>query len=508
MEFLFGASAEISIAEGYQRKKMTRSQLKQTLCIAGAAVLLLCSPAFSRAELPTADDVTDLCEITEPSPGRAERRLTDGDVETYTEFSEYKDFRCVWGEDAPVAGMYLKFYQAPSAFVLTQLDAAGEELNSETIESPMLNAYYALETGARGVLVHSQEDMTIGEVTFYSAGNLPEGVCDWQPPAEKADLLVISAHCDDELLYFGGTIPTYAGEKGLAVQVAYMACEERLRMDEAMAGLWLCKVRNAPVLVGMKDAYTETLEAAEKRWGRDETVAAIVSLIRQFKPEVIVTHDLEGEYGHGAHRITASCTLEAVSAAADGSLYPESAQKYGAWQTKKLYLHLFDTGAITMDWRVPLSAFDGKTALEVANLAYACHVSQQEFHQNVYDTGDYSSAEFGLAYSQVGQDETGGDFFENIPLESLTNYVAPTPSPTPEPTPTPTAVPTLTPSASPAAEVASPTKPDRTLLLAAAGVLVLLSAGTVVLIVRSVQKKRRRRKRRSAARRTDEHLRG
>ncbi len=70
-----------------------------------------------------------------------------------------------------------------------------------------------------------------------------------------------------------------------------------------------------------------------------------------------------------------------------------------------------------MDWRVPLAAFDGLTALDVANQAYDCHVSQQEFHQNVYDTGDISSAEFGLAYTQVGQDVAGGDFFENIPLE-------------------------------------------------------------------------------------------
>ena len=418
-------------------------------------------------------------------------------METYTEFSEYKDFRCVWGEDAPVAGMYLKLYAAPSKFVLTQLDAAGEALSEQTVESPLLNAYYPLETAARGVLIHSEEDMSIGEVALYSAGSLPEGVHDWQPPAEKADLLVISAHCDDELLYFGGTIPTYAGERGLTVQVAYMANEERLRMDEAMNGLWLCKVTNAPVLVGMKDAYTETLEAAEKRWGRDETVAAIVTLIRRFKPEVIVTHDLEGEYGHGAHRLTASCTLEAVSAAADGSLYPESAEQYGAWQTKKLYLHLYDTGAITMDWRVPLAAFDGLTALDIANQAYDCHVSQQEFHQNVYDTGDFTSAEFGLAYTQVGQDEAGGDFFEHILPEALTNYVAPTPSPTPEPTPVPTVAPSPSPTAVPEAETPAPAGPDRTMLFLAAGILILLGAGTAVLIVRSVQKRRRRRRKRA-----------
>ena len=183
--------------------------------------------------------------------------------------------------------------------------------------------------------------------------------------------------------------------------------------------------------MGSRTRIRRTLAAAEKRWGHEVTVSAIVALIRRFEPEVVVTHDLDGEYGHGAHRATALCTLEAVSAAADGTLFPESADLYGAWQVKKLYLHLYDTGTVTMDWRVPLAAFDGQTALDVANEAYAMHVSQQEYHQNVYDSGDFSSAEFGLAYTTVGQDAAGGDFFENIPPDALTNYVFPTPSPSP-----------------------------------------------------------------------------
>ena len=47
---------------------------------------------------------------------------------------------------------------------------------------------------------------------------------EWQPSCEKADLLLIVAHPDDELLWFGGALPTYAGERGMAVQVMYMAC--------------------------------------------------------------------------------------------------------------------------------------------------------------------------------------------------------------------------------------------------------------------------------------------
>ena len=281
---------------------------------------------------------------------------------------------------------------------------------------------------------------------------LPDIGIPFLPPAEKADLLVISAHPDDELLYFGGTIATYAGERGLTVQVAYMAHGHGLtRIKEAMNGLATCGDTVSPVFLNFRDKYSEDLKTAEKQWGRDTATQAVVELIRRFRPEVIVTHDLNGEYGHGAHRLTAAAALDAVTLAADPSYAPESAGRYGTWQAKKLYIHLYPENPITMDWRVPLSRFDGKTALEIAQKAYECHVSQLEYHHNVYDSGKYSSAEYGLAYTAVGPDALGGDFFENIPPEDLTDYVPPTPSPTPEPTPDPTPPPTEAPAPEPAA---------------------------------------------------------
>lgn len=481
---------------------MILSRIQRAACFAGAAAFLLCAPAVSRAETENtgaAENLTSLCAVEAPS-GRAARRLTDGSVETYSEIKTGASFRAAWGEDAAVAGVYLEFYALPAAITIAELDASGAAISETRVDEPLLNDFYPLGADARGVEVRSDEGMMIAEAAFYGAGELPMGAFDWSPPAQKADLLVISAHCDDELLYFGGTIPTYAGERGLAVQVAYMANEERLRLDEAMNGLRVCGDYNAPVLVGFKDAYTETLAAAEKRWGHDATVEAIVALIRRFRPEVVVTHDLDGEYGHGAHRATALCTLEAVSAAADGTLYPASAELYGAWQVKKLYLHLYDVGAVTMDWRAPLAAFGGKTALDVANEAYAMHVSQQEYHQNVYDSGEFSSAEFGLAHTTVGQDTLGGDFFENIPPDALTNYVPPTPSPTPEPTPTPSPAPTAAPTATPTS-APQDRAPNKTMLLVLGVLGALALACAVMLIALSAAQKRCRKRRKHAVNR-------
>jgi len=433
---------------------MSVQTVKQAVLLVGAVTLLLIAPAISLAEnVDTAQDVTALATVSAPENSRAAKLTRDGNVETYAKLAPGEGYSCVWTDAEAIAGVYLKWYEPPVSAILVQVDAQGAELSRETLDHPLYNAFYPLLPEARGIkLYREDETLLLSELTLFTAGELPEGVLNWQPPLKKADLLVVSAHCDDELLYFGGTIPTYAGEHGLAVQVAYMANGERIRVDEALAGLWRLGVRNAPVFLPFRDAYTETLEDGLKRWGEENTVSALVELIRRFQPEVIVSHDINGEYGHGAHQATAHCLLEAVPLAADTAQYPDSASLYGAWQTQKLYLHLYSEQTRTMDWRVPLSAFGGKTALDLANEAYDMHVSQQEFHQTVYDEGDYNSAVFGLAYSAVGADEAKNDFFEHIDPARLSNYVAPTPEPTVAPTPEPTATATATPAQSAAAK--------------------------------------------------------
>lgn len=473
-------------------------------CLAIAAALAWCtlSPALAEgeagADMP-AVDFTRACEIVEPSSGRSRQLLADGKPATYAAVDADEGLICRWTDEEPVEQIYIEWYERPARITILQYDQDGAELSSEAIESPLVNDRYAVDPEARALTIVSAEEMTISELRLLSAGALPEGAHDWEEPVEKADLLVIAAHPDDELLYFGGTIPTYAGERGLAVQVAYMAFDKRVRQNEAMEGLWTLRVRNAPVFLGFRDAYSESLASAERRWGREETLEALVALIRRFRPEVIVTHDLAGEYGHGAHMLTAAYTLEAVTIAGDGAQFTESAERYGAWQVKKLYLHLCQNGAITMDWRVPLAAFGGKTALEMANIAYACHVSQQEYHQNVYDTGDHSSAAFGLAYTLVGFDEAGGDFFEHIEESALTDYIAPTPSPAPtlSPTPSPTGTPEpVTEALSTTAGDAAQAEPHGTGLVKGLllGGAVLAAAALAALVIRIIGKRRRKRK--------------
>ena len=117
--------------------------------------------------------------------------------------------------------------------------------------------------------------------------------------------------------------------------------------------------------------------------------------------------------------------------AQDATKYPESAQAYGAWQVKKLYLHLYHENPIEMDWHQPLQAYGGKTGYEMACIGYAEHKSQQDFYQ-MQQGGKYDNAKFGLAYTTVGLDTGKRDFFEHIPHGGTVSSGDEEPSPGPE----------------------------------------------------------------------------
>ena len=89
---------------------------------------------------------------------------------------------------------------------------------------------------------------TVSEIFALGEGDVPSYIQRWEPAPEKADLLVLSGHPDDEILFFGGAIPTYAGERKLRVVVAYLTCGTKgdgtqNRRSELLNGLWHMGVR-------------------------------------------------------------------------------------------------------------------------------------------------------------------------------------------------------------------------------------------------------------------------
>ena len=256
--------------------------------------------------------------------------------------------------------------------------------------------------------------LKISEVFVLGAGDLPDWVQRWEPTVEKADLLVLATHPDDELIFFGGAIPTYAVEQKKNVVVAYMSYANAARRSELLNGLWHMGVRNYPVIGTFGDSYSTNMAEMYDRWGKEKVRKYVMGLIRRYKPEVMVTHDKGGEYGHGAHKVTSDASVYCVENAANASVLPALAKEYGTWTVKKLYLHMGEENAIHMDWNVPLTSMGGKTGEQLAQEAFLLHVTQQKTSYVVTDEGQTGNAKFSLVYTNVGPDTVGGDFFENV----------------------------------------------------------------------------------------------
>src|SRR5580700_6798377 len=76
------------------------------------------------------------------------------------------------------------------------------------------------------------------------------------------------------------------------------------------------------------------------KWGRDEIVGDFVRLIRTFRPDVMLTMNIQGRGGDRAHEATTILSHEAYLEAGDPSKYPEQIREDGLrpWQPKKLYM--------------------------------------------------------------------------------------------------------------------------------------------------------------------------
>lgn len=362
-----------------------------------------------------AEGITSKCKIT-VSEGDA-AVLTDKTMKTHWAPVAGRGVITIELPDQPAGGLSVSWFEEPEDFLISAKDKNGSECNRYARGSGFVKIkdYFELAPNVRKITieVNSTKD-AVSELSVFSQGALPASVQVWDDPVKKADFMVVSAHQDDELLWFSGAIPEYAVDRGKRTVVVYMANCGRLRRKEAMDGLWAMGVKNHPVFNNFVDKRSCDLQEGLDLWGgEDKVVGKLVENIRQYKPSVVLSHDLNGEYGHGGHRATAYAVQKAVEAAQDKDKYPDSAAKYGVWQVKKLYLHLYPDNQITMDWNQPLEAFGGKTGYEMACIGYAQHQSQQGFYQ-MQQGGQYDNTKFGLAYTSVGEDADKNDFFEHV----------------------------------------------------------------------------------------------
>ena len=407
------------------------------------ALLTLLALSLSVAFAAEANDITEDCKFKVCSSGRKYTLMTD---KKYTSYWESNKIKTPWiaitaPEGKPIAGLYVCFGNMPESWEIQTSDDGKDWFTAVPGDTRFLHAYVALPQPAQHVrLAVTSEKKTalrINDLFVLSEGDLPDWVQVWQPTEEKADILFLSTHPDDELIFFGGAIPTYAVEQQRKVVVAYFTRSNTTRSSELLNGLWHMGVRTYPVIGNFKDSYAKNLKAAYKTaGGKGKVNEWIVGLYRQYKPEVVVTQDTNGEYGHKQHMMIAEAAQNCIALAANEDEFTASTIAYGTWQVKKLYLHLYPENQITFDWTVPLKSMNGATGIELAEEAYTLHKTQASSGMSVTETGTkYDNRVFGLAFTTVGEDVRKDDFLENIydapgSYDAAANNVEATPAPT------------------------------------------------------------------------------
>ena len=175
-------------------------------------------------------------------------------------------------------------------------------------------------------------------------------------------MLLVHAHPDDETINNGATMARYVAE---GASVTLLTCTlgeegeilvpelEQLAADQAdqLGGYRIGELRAAMAALGVTDFRflggagryrdsgmmgTPANGHARAFWNADldEAVAQAVSVVREVRPQVVVTYDENGGYGHPDHIQAHRVAMGAVEKAADPTYRPELGEP---WDVAKVY---------------------------------------------------------------------------------------------------------------------------------------------------------------------------
>ena len=175
-------------------------------------------------------------------------------------------------------------------------------------------------------------------------------------------VLFVHAHPDDETINNGATMARYVAE---GVQVTLLTCTlgeegevlvpelELLAPEHAdqLGGYRIAELRAAMAALGVTDwrflggpgryrdsgmMGTPANEKPRAFWNADldEAVGHAVAVVREVRPQVVVTYDENGGYGHPDHIQAHRVAMAAVDRAADRDWRPDLGE---AWDVAKVY---------------------------------------------------------------------------------------------------------------------------------------------------------------------------
>ena len=206
-----------------------------------------------------------------------------------------------------------------------------------------------------------------------------------------ARVLVIGAHPDDE----DTQLITWLA-RGRQVETGYLSLTrgdggQNLIGNEL--GVQLGMIRTEELLAARRldggrqffsraydFGFSKTADETYKHWPKDSLLRDVVTVVRAFRPQVIVAvFSGTPRDGHGHHQVSAILAREAFAAAADTIRFPSRLTLgLGAWTPLKFYrASRFNPAEATVTFNVgELSPLRGQTYAEISSQSRSQHLSQ------------------------------------------------------------------------------------------------------------------------------------
>ncbi|MER7015420.1 mycothiol conjugate amidase Mca [Saccharopolyspora sp. NPDC000359] len=177
-------------------------------------------------------------------------------------------------------------------------------------------------------------------------------------------LMTVHAHPDDESSKGAATLARYAEEGAEVLVVTCTGGErgdvlnpavDRPEVREDIAEVRRREMAAAAEVLGVRQQFLGFTDSGLPAGGEplpagcfaleptEVAVAALVAVIREFRPHVVITYDESGGYPHPDHIKTHQVAVAAFDAAGDPARHPDAG---AAWQPLKLYYQV----ALSRKW--------------------------------------------------------------------------------------------------------------------------------------------------------------
>ena len=254
-------------------------------------------------------------------------------------------------------------------------------------------------------------------------------------------LLLVHAHPDDETIGTGATMAKYAaegahvtlvtctlGEEGeiLVPELVHLAADK----DDALGSHRIGELADAMRALGVTDHRflggpgrwrdsgmmgVPSNDRADSFWqvDLDTAVGELVRVIREVRPQVVVTYNEVGGYGHPDHIQAHRVTISAYDAAGDPGRYPDAGP---AWAPSKLYYTAFPKSFLKLGFDA-LKAMGEEAPFGVTSADELDFGEPDEIITTRIDARDYLDAKTEAMRAHRTQIQVDGPFF------ALSNHI-------------------------------------------------------------------------------------